>query len=95
LGNRAVLASTRDSLRILFPLPGTILYLDPDLPQQGRRIHLRADGPEDLQWHSDSLQIAQEGSRQIALLTAGRHQITVREPLTGTQANTWLEVLAR
>ena len=95
LGNRAVLASTRDSLRILFPLPGTILYLDPDLPQQGRRIHLRADGPEDLQWRSDSLQIAQEGSRQIALLTAGRHQITVREPLTGTQANTWLEVLAR
>jgi penicillin-binding protein 1C len=95
LGNRAALASTRDSLCILFPLPGTILYLDPDLPQQGRRIRLRANGPDDLQWHSDSLQIAQEGSRQIALLTAGRHQLTVRDPLTGTQANTWLEVVAR
>jgi penicillin-binding protein 1C len=95
LGNGAVLASTRNSLRILFPLPGTILYLDPDLPQQGRRIHLRADGPDDLRWHSDSLQIAQDGTRQIALLTAGRHQLTVSDPLTGTQANTWLEVLAR
>jgi penicillin-binding protein 1C len=95
LGNRAVLVSTRDSLRILFPLPGTVLYLDPDLPQQGRRIRLRASGPDDLQWQSESLQIAQQGSRQIALLTAGRHQITVRDPLTGTQASTWLEVLAR
>jgi penicillin-binding protein 1C len=95
LGDRAVLTSTRGSLRILFPLPGSILYLDPDLPQQGRRLRLRADGPDDLQWRSDSLQIAQEGSRQIALLTTGRHQLTVRDPRTGTQANTWLEVLTR
>jgi len=95
LGDRAVLTSTRDSLRILFPLPGTILYLDPDLPQQGRRLRLRADGPDDLQWRCESLQIAQEGSRQIALLTAGRHQLSVRDPLTGTQAKTWVDVLAR
>ena len=95
LGNRAALASTRDSLHILFPLPGTILYLDPDLPQQGRRIRLRAQGPDNLQWHSDSLLIAQEGSRRIALLTEGRHQITIRDPLTGTQANTWLDVFTR
>jgi hypothetical protein len=65
------------------------------LPQQGRRLRLRADGPDDLQWRSDSLQIAQEGSRQIALLIAGRHQLTVRDPRTGTQANTWLDVLTR
>ena len=67
----------------------------PTCLQQGRRLRLRADGPDDLQWHSDSLQIAREGSRQIALLTAGRHQLTVRDPLTGAQANTWLDVLAR
>jgi penicillin-binding protein 1C len=95
LGDRAALTSVRDSLRILFPVTGTILYLDPDLPQQGRRIRLRADGPDDLQWHSDSLQITQEGNRQIALLTQGRHQLTVRDPLTGTKANTWLDVLMR
>ena len=95
LGDHAVLTSTRGSLRILFPLPGTILYLDPDLPQQGRRIRLRADGPDDLQWRSDSLLIEQAGTRQIALLTIGRHQLTVRDPRTGTQANTWLDVLMR
>ena len=95
LGDHAVLTSTRGAVRILFPLPGTILYLDPDLPQQGRRIRLRADGPDDLQWHSDSLLIEQAGTRQIALLTTGRHQLTVRDPRTGTQANTWLDVLMR
>jgi penicillin-binding protein 1C len=95
LGDRAVLDPTPSALRIQFPLPGTVLYLDPDLPQQGRRIVLRTDGPVNVQWQSDSLQIAREGSRQVAFLTEGRHRITVRDPLTGTQANTWLEVLAR
>lgn len=95
LGDRAVLAPTQSALHILFPPPGTILYLDPDLPQQGRRVRLRAEGPDNLLWQSDSLQITREGSRQIALLTEGRHRLTLRDPLTGAQANTWVEVLAR
>jgi penicillin-binding protein 1C len=95
LGDRAVLAATPGALRILFPPPGTIFYLDPDLPDQGRRIGLRAEGPESLQWQSDSLQVAWEGGRQVALLTEGRHRITVRDGLSGAQAQTWLEVLAR
>jgi membrane carboxypeptidase/penicillin-binding protein PbpC len=95
LGNRAVLAYAPGSLRILFPPPGTILYLDPDLPQQGRRIRLRAEGSENLQWQSDSVSVVREDNRQIALLTEGRHQLTVREPLTGAEAQTWLEVLTR
>jgi penicillin-binding protein 1C len=95
LGDRAVLARAQRSLRILFPPPGTTVYLDPDLPQQGRRVTLRAEGRENLQWESDSLSVAREGSRHVALLTEGRHQLTVREPLTGAEAQTWLEVLAR
>ena len=95
LGDRAMLATTPGALRILFPPPGTIVYLDPDLPQQGRRVSLHAEGPETLQWQSDSLQITRDGSHQVALLTEGRHRITVRDALTGAQADTWLEVLAR
>jgi penicillin-binding protein 1C len=95
LGDRAMLATTPGALRILFPPPGTVVYLDPDLPQQGRRVSLLAEGPETLQWQSDSLQITRDGSRQVALLTEGRHRITVRDALTGAQAETWLEVLAR
>ena len=95
LGNRAVLASESNSLRILFPLPGTTIYLDPDLPQQGRRLCMSAAGAEHLEWQSNSLRLAQDGSRQIALLTEGRHQITVRDPATGDAAQTWINVLAR
>jgi penicillin-binding protein 1C len=95
LGNRAVLAPAQNSLRIIFPLPGTTLYLDPDLPQQGRRLFVRAEGAENLEWQSDSLLFSREGTREVALLTEGRHQITVRDPETGAAAQTWISVLAR
>jgi penicillin-binding protein 1C len=95
LGDGAVLAPTHSDLRILFPPPGTILYLDPDLPQRGGRIVLRNAGSENVQWQSDSLEVKREGARQVALLAEGRHRLTVRDPLTGAQANTWVEVLAR
>jgi penicillin-binding protein 1C len=95
LGNRAVLAPAQNSLRIVFPLPGTTVYLDPDLPQQGRRLFVRAEGPDNLEWQSDSLQFSREGTREVALLTEGRHQITVRDPETGAAAQTWISVLQR
>ena len=95
LGNRAVLSAAADSLRILFPPPGTTFYLDPDLPGQGRRLVLRAAGPDHLEWQSDSLSLAREGGREIAWLTAGRHTLTVRDPQSGAAARTWLEVRVR
>ena len=95
LADRAALMPATDSLRVLSPLPGTIVYLDPDLPRQGRCLPLRAAGPADLDWHSDSLQVVAETGRQIALLTEGRHQITVRDPHTGARAQTWIKVLLR
>jgi penicillin-binding protein 1C len=90
-----VLAPAQNSLRIVFPLPGTTVYLDPDLPQQGRRLFVRAEGPDNLEWQSDSLQFSREGTREVALLTEGRHQITVRDPETGAAAQTWISVLQR
>jgi penicillin-binding protein 1C len=95
LGDGAVLAPSHSELRILFPPPGTILYLDPDLPQQGRRIVLRNAGSGEVHWESGSLELAREGPCQVALLTEGRHQITARDPLTGAKAETWVQVLAR
>ena len=95
LGDRAVLASTPASPQILFPLPGTTLYLDPDLPHQGRILPLRAAGADNLQWHSDSLQLTTDAGRNMALLTEGHHRLTVSDPVTGSQAETWFEVLTR
>ena len=95
LGDRAVLSETTDSLRILFPPPGTTLYLDADLPEQGRRLYLRALGPDHLEWQSDSLSLTREGNREIALLTEGHHQISARDPVSGAEANTWINVRVR
>ncbi len=95
LAGRAVLAGDTRALRIVFPLPGTTFYLDPDLPEGGRRLHLQAAGTEDPRWSSDSLECRKEGSQSFALLSAGRHQLAVRDPRTGLQAATWITVLAR
>jgi penicillin-binding protein 1C len=95
LGSRVMLATGGESPRILFPPPGTRFYLDPDLPEQGRRVRVRATGPDDMVWRSDSLTFTREGSNCIALLTAGRHQLAVRDAATGVEAQTWILVQAR
>jgi penicillin-binding protein 1C len=95
LGDKVALAPNPDSVRIVFPPPGSTIYLDPDLPDHGRRLWLRAEGPEDLQWRSDSLQVVAQDRRSIALLAPGRHQLIARNSRTGAEAQTWIEVLAR
>ena len=95
LGDSAVLSETKSPLRILFPPPGTICYLDADLPDQGRRVFLRASGPTGVEWHSDSLDLEKTDDREMALLTEGRHELTVRDPVSGAEAETWLDVRVR
>jgi penicillin-binding protein 1C len=95
LGGRAVMGEKQSAVRILFPPAGTIVYLDADLPDQGARLSLRATGPEQIEWRSDSLKLERTGNREVALLTEGRHQLSVRDPLSGAEADTWLEVRAR
>ena len=95
LAGRAVLAETADSLQIVFPPPGTTVYLDADLPDHGRRLTLNAAGAPNLDWHSDTLTLLADGPREIAMLTEGRHQITVRDPRSGAAASTWINVLTR
>ncbi len=95
LGANAVADEPETALRILFPPPGTVVYLDADLPDEGRRLLLRASGPQRIQWHSDSLDIENEGPREIALLTEGRHELSVRDPISGAEAETWLDVRRR
>jgi penicillin-binding protein 1C len=91
----AAAAQSTSTLRIVFPLPGTTFYLDSDLPGQGRRLWLRAEGSAGVQWQSDSLTCVQEGAQSLALLAEGRHQLTARDPLTGAQVQTWVQVFGR
>jgi penicillin-binding protein 1C len=95
LAGRAVLqaGNATNGFRIVSPLPGTVLYLDADLPEQGRRLTLRAAGVENVQWQSDTLEVVREAGRSLALLSPGRHVITARTP--GGEAATWVEVKRR
>jgi penicillin-binding protein 1C len=91
----AACPAAETALRITFPLPGTVFYLDPDLPHGGRQLRLQAEGPQNLRWQSETLQLEHDGIRPIALLAEGRHQIVVSDPKNGQQAQTWIQVVAR
>jgi len=95
LGENAIVAETTPSLRILFPPPGTTLYLDADLPGHGSRLALDVAGPADLEWHSDTLKLVGAGKQEVAMLVAGRHEIKVRDPASGAMAETWITVVER
>ena len=92
IGTAAIASNNKSSdtmWRILSPLPGTTLLLDPDLPQGGRALPLRVDPPADaVVWTSPTLQIG----NHTAWLVPGRHELTVRDPTTGREARTWVEV---
>ena len=94
LGNRIGLirGDSRTALRVLSPVPGTVFYLDPDLPESARSITLRSSGGRDCQWMSDTLKFTYANGESQALLTEGRHRVTVLNPATGVHAETWLEV---
>jgi penicillin-binding protein 1C len=95
LTGRAVLRETEQNLRVKFPLPGTVLFLDPDLPDRGRRLYLSAEGTDEAAWSSDSLECRRERDRSVALLTLGRHELKVSDPRTGATQQTWIEVKER
>jgi penicillin-binding protein 1C len=95
LTGKAVVETGPASLRIVFPLPGTTFYLDPDLPDSGRRIHLKADGPAQVQWGSDTLQCQDLSGQSFAWLKVGERRLQVRDPQTGRQCETWVKVLQR
>lgn len=92
LGNRAC-ARSESTPRILFPLPGTTIHLSPDLPNQGRILHLKADGGHELVWSSQSIECQRKDQHTVAILIPGRHQLHVTDPISGAQAETWINVM--
>ena len=80
------------NLRIVSPIPGTTCVLDPDLPGRGARLPLVARGAHDPVWKCDSLELRGQGEKTIAILTEGRHEITVQDAGTGRTERTWIVV---
>ncbi len=93
LGDRAVLADLPAAeLRLLSPLPGSVFYLDPDLPPSGQRLPLRIAGGA-ARWESSTLRIENESSGSFVRLSLGRHTVRVTGS-DGRAQETWFEVRA-
>ena len=92
---QAVLDKQDSTFRILFPLPGTRFFLDPDLPDQGKRIRLRVEGAQNALWQSETLECQSEPGQAAAILASGRHRLIVHDQRTGVTRETWIDVVER
>lgn len=76
LGDLVTLGLDPQALQILQPLANAVYHLDPDLPDQGRRLHLKATpGYPEATWSSPSLVLAHEQNQWTAILSPGAHLI--------------------
>ncbi len=78
-------------LRVESPLPGTTFLVDPDLPSS-ERVPLRATGPGEVTWTSDSLEVREVDGRTFVIAREGEHRITVHDATTGQTVETWIRV---
>lgn len=79
LGDTAVCAAPAGGpLRIVSPEPGTVFFLDPDLPAEAQRVPLRAAGADAVTWSSETLACDNDSARPGVVLREGEHVITGR-----------------
>jgi penicillin-binding protein 1C len=74
-------AAAGTPLRILSPLEGMTIVLDPDIANGGRILPLRANLGEKPRWSSRTLEIDEES--QTAILSPGEHELIAENPETG------------
>jgi penicillin-binding protein 1C len=79
-------------LRILEPAAGALYYFDPDLSDEDQRLVLRAESTGRVEWSSPTLDCRSEGNQITVGLREGRHEIAVKDAVTGETATTWIEV---
>jgi penicillin-binding protein 1C len=77
-------------LKILSPLPGTVYYLDTDLPPSSRQVRLRITGVK-AKWYSDTLICFTENDEPMVELKPGRHRLVVT--CNGQRLDTWIQVV--
>ena len=80
--------------RILTPADGSVFVLDPDLPDSGSLLLLRAAGGGEVTWSSRTLPITLTKGLSHARLTPGTHELCVLDPKSGAEARTRIEVRA-
>lgn len=98
LGHQVRLAHAEDSpslgtLRILSPQPGSVYFLDPDLPADAQRIRLNAS--EAATWSCPTLKLETHHNGFHAFLSLGRHHLRAVDANGSAAAETWIEVRRR
>ena len=74
------------------PIPGTVVQLDPDLPQGGSRLLLESTARHALHWECDTLPVLMDGQTPYLELKPGRHQIHAVDPVTQQRQSTYVIV---
>ncbi|TDU68009.1 penicillin-binding protein 1C [Prosthecobacter fusiformis] len=77
--------------RISNPIPGTVVRLDPDLPQGGRRLLLETTPHREVAWECATLPIQMDGTTAYVELIPGRHELRAMLP-TGQGQSTYIIV---
>jgi len=79
--------------RILAPLDGATVLLDPDLPDGGRRLVLRTNAPaSEVEWSCPTLRIEPAARGAIAVLEPGEHTLTARSTKSGVTQQASIKV---
>jgi hypothetical protein len=81
------------TLRILSPQPGSVYFLDPDLPADAQRIRLNAS--EAATWSCPTLKLETHPNGFQAFLSVGRHHLRAVDASGTTSGETWIEVRRR
>lgn len=89
LGDLATCGNDDKELMVVNPAPGSVFFLDPDLPAEAQRVPLVARGPAEVHWASETLDCA-DGARPSAALREGTHAITAQSG--GKSSSTWIVV---
>jgi penicillin-binding protein 1C len=74
------------------PVPGTVVRLDPDVPNQGSRLILQTQPTQPIDWTSDTLAVQLDGDIPYVLLKPGRHSFTARHRASGELQRTFVIV---
>ncbi|MDZ4287487.1 MAG: transglycosylase domain-containing protein [Prosthecobacter sp.] len=78
--------------RIANPIAGTVIRLDPDIRENGRRLLLETTPEHPVEWRCTTLQVQHEGDVTYVLLSPGRHDFTARDPKTGEEQKSFVIV---
>ncbi|MCE9520241.1 MAG: penicillin-binding protein 1C, partial [Verrucomicrobia bacterium] len=78
--------------RILSPVDGSVVFLDPDLSDGGRRMLLQSQEGMAVNWSSLTLRIEGNDGAPMAWLVPGRHEITATDLKSGLETTASVEV---